>query len=144
LRETAAGNEDVEGELYHALAMGQVEKVVDELSTLVQKLTLTEWLALLDAVTSAPHEVGASLPDLTRRSGFVHALVVGLWTATDPVCGSDRSALYWRIAEGYRELTGHVNDGAENAEALLDVHDLIHRYEQLARRWRRGVTAAHM
>jgi hypothetical protein len=87
----------------------------------------------------APRKVDEPSPDLAGTSGFVHMLVVGLWTAADPVCGSDRSALYWRIAEGYRELAGHVGDDAEGSEALLDVVELIHRYEQLARWWRRSV-----
>lgn len=166
LRETSAqqGNDPV-GELYHILANDRVDVVVRALTRQLGKDPLPHWLDLLEAVTAIPHrpspscaanneqDAGWLADSFPHRSGsddsaeasglddgadinppvFVHTLVSALRAAADPLLGSNRSALYRRIAGGYRDLSRHIDDNSD------ELFDLIMRYEQLARQWRRDV-----
>ena len=162
LREASAQRGDSAGELHHALADDKVDEVTRALSRRLAGDRLTEdrladWLTLLHAVTTAPGK-----PDELRAPGdgegeqddirsantadtdgpsdgtdprplaFVHTLVTKLREAADPMCGSNRSVLYWQIAGGYRELSTLINDSSE------DLIELIQHYEQLAQQWQRG------
>ncbi|MDQ3029310.1 MAG: hypothetical protein M3R09_04615, partial [Actinomycetota bacterium] len=69
----------------------------------------------------------------TEPPAFIHTLVSALRTAADPLLGSNRSALYRRVAGGYRDLSRHIDDNSD------ELFELIARYEQFARQWQRDV-----
>lgn len=154
LRAASTKQGDPIGELYHALANERIDEVAWALTQRLSEDSLPDWLALLDAVTTAPRrprdsstapedgdqEDSRSADDTgesndgadTEPLTFTRTLVTALWTVADPLCGTNRSALYWRIAVGYRDLSRHTNHQSE------DLFELIQVYEQLSRRWRRG------
>jgi hypothetical protein len=153
LRRACAEQGDLAGELHHALANGDVDGVVRSLTQRLDKDPLPDWLALLDAVITAPRKPREPSPidagnnkqddadDNTDEANdgsdtepqvFVHMLVTARWMAADPVWGSHRSAVYWQIAVGYRRLSEHTGHQFE------ELFELIERYEQLAQQWRPG------
>jgi hypothetical protein len=139
--------------LYYALAAGELATVASDLTRLLAG-DIIGWLDLLHAVTRAPRRAprpeppgtplaaktpspGALACDLVtdidladRPFPIVLGLVAGLWVAADPLCGSDRSALYWQIAGDYGELARHVGDRTGR------LGELAHGYEERARQWR--------
>jgi hypothetical protein len=135
LREASERRGDIGGGLYHLMAGVGVDKVVAILTKRLGEDPLPDWLALLDTVATAPHRTVGPADTTGDSLPFVRSLVIDLSAAADPLCGSNRSALYWRIAGGYRDLSRHTDDGSE------ELFELIQRYEQLARQWRRGVAA---
>lgn len=148
LREASARQgDDLVGELYHTLAGQMVDDVVRALTHRLTEEPLPDWLDLLDAVTAVPHRPGQlSTPPAAGNepnnghpagpdaSTFVHTLVTALRAATDPLLGSNRSALYRRIAGGYRDLSRYVDHNSD------ELFELVARYEQHARQWRRDVS----
>ncbi|MBB4965109.1 hypothetical protein [Saccharothrix violaceirubra] len=136
LRLSAEQRGDLAGRLHHALAADDADHVVAVLDDRLDTDRLTDWLALLDAVVTAPRPPGASADPAPGDP--VRVLVTALRIVTDPVCGVGRGVLHWRIAGAYRDLARRVGDRAEDQEGLLDLVDRVHHHEQLGRQWRRS------
>jgi hypothetical protein len=115
----AQAERDEVGELYHALALGQIPLVTRRLAGRLTTLDGDAWLALLDAVVAAPR---ASIceddpaDEAQALAGWSDAeedlvvqslapLVTGLWLVTDPLTGAHRQDLHLDIAAGYDAIT---------------------------------------
>jgi hypothetical protein len=130
-----------EEELYYALALGRLEDVATALTALLSSAPVPAWLRLLHAVTAAPRRdqdprppsevVAALLPhdeqDEPVRTPMLR-LVAGLWVTGDPLCGSNRSRAYERVAAALSESRPV---GLESDE----FDDEIRRYQELAAKW---------
>jgi hypothetical protein len=144
-----AGEEDEAGELYHALALG-------DLSTVTGRLTARldgpgSWVPLLTAVTQAPCRQpidDATLDDLARaeptaapttasppgpdaapdpRPELVRHLVACLWTAADPLAQVDRCDLHAQIADTFRGLAAQCTGRERRTELKVAArhHDAV-------------------
>jgi hypothetical protein len=104
------------GEMYHALATGDLEFVVTELAARLDGADPQEWLALLKSVTAAPRPPDDRSPEeqveklvktVTAQDDKVVALagvVAGLWVAADPATPGNRHLLHLRIARDYNGM----------------------------------------
>lgn len=147
---------DAEGELYHRLAVGEVERVVRVLDrSLTPDSPALDWLTTFDAVTSAPNALGdedraAALRRLSswaddedRRVRDLAWLVTAHWLGGDPL-DDPLAALPPRIAARWQELSGEV---PQHADALFDrgqeVTASVRRHGDLVEslaEWRSGST----
>ncbi|HEU5156359.1 MAG TPA: hypothetical protein VFU43_05130 [Streptosporangiaceae bacterium] len=143
LRRHTAERDDVSGELHHALALGELKYVTDELIARLRgpDADIAEWLALLRTVTEAPmrtppadapaRHIGtlAGRPDPGNRlAGSMALLVAGLWIAAEPLITSERTPLYRVIEKAFRDVAPFAVDGlalllaeAERYGALADL-----------------------
>jgi hypothetical protein len=123
----AAG--DPTGELYHRLAVGEVEQVVRELDrALSPERPTAEWLATFTAVTSAPNAVeNDDCPSTPRRLASwadgeerrvrdLAWLVPANWLESDPLA-DPFAAFLPKVAARWQELSGEV---PHHADALFD------------------------
>jgi hypothetical protein len=136
-----AGTKDTVGELYHALAAGDLQFVVTELADQAATLDTGKWLEQLKEVTAAPRRPDDRLPDVqadelvktvTAPDNEVEALagvVAGLWIAADPVTPGNRNLLHARIAKNYDGMAALVK-----SDALIDSEAANHR--EVAEQWR--------
>jgi len=117
LRHTCRADGDEAGELYYALAEGELEFVARRLRKRLDELDSTTWERLLTSVTAAPHEprhqqvpidevgslVSAAGPDTAGSP--VGQLVAALWIAADPFTDSRRRTLHFQIAVDYAAVS---------------------------------------
>lgn len=110
-----AGDED--GELYHALAMGDLEYVACELTRQLKSTEADQWLRLLDAVTIAPNRldhqqaINAQIAALTtwaqqRPELFIHVgrLVAAAWIDADPLSDQHHRSLLREQADDLERI----------------------------------------
>ncbi|GAA3357274.1 ATP-binding protein [Saccharopolyspora gregorii] len=129
-RETLADQGDEVGELYHSLAVGEVESVARRLNTLLAYSDLPTWLDLLAAATAAPNRLDHADPQLDQVRSLadwthpgaapqaaVARLVAARWIAADPLGDSRRHALYLEIAACYDEIAPHSGSGLATLRA---------------------------
>ncbi|MEV5748316.1 hypothetical protein AB0L00_10895 [Actinoallomurus sp. NPDC052308] len=120
LRVAAQAEKDEAGELYHALALGDVPLVTRRLADRLAGLDGESWLELLDAVVAAPRRTSggaepaeeaqalAAWADTEKEPPAVQALaplVTALWLVTDPLTGVRRRDLHYDAAAGYDAIT---------------------------------------
>ncbi|MCO5996236.1 hypothetical protein [Actinoallomurus rhizosphaericola] len=119
LRVAAEAEADEAGELYHALALGEIPIVTRRLAARLTALDGDAWLALLDAVVAAPRAASRTddpADEAQLLAGWADAeadttvqalapLVTGLWVVTDPLTGAHRRDLHLDIAAGYDAIT---------------------------------------
>ena len=145
LRRHAADRDDAAGELQHALALGELKYVTDELSERLcaPEVDVVKWLDLLHSVTRAPmrtpptgapaRHIGTLTgrrPDQSNRlAGSMALLVAGLWIAAEPLATSERAPLYRAIDKALRDVAPFAADGL----ALLFAE--AERYGSLADLW---------
>lgn len=121
-RDQYAGSGEPAGELYHALALGEVEFVTRRLADLLARLDVHEWLELLRSVTAAPNAFDHILSpvdrvrDQTRWSkpeeplvASLARLIIARWLAADPL--NDKQGLHREIAAEFHEIAPHAGDG---------------------------------
>jgi hypothetical protein len=132
---------DTVGELYHALAVGDLQLVMTELAERTGDTATNEWLELLKSVTTAPRCRDDRPPDeqsedLVRtvtasneKVVAVAGVVAGLWVANDPAVPGNRNRLHKQIA---KNLDG-MADLAKNPALIEDEAD-YHR--EVAEQWR--------
>jgi hypothetical protein len=138
---------DTVGELYHALAVGDLQFVMAELAKRAGDTDTDKWLELLKSVTSAPRPLDKRPPDkqpspdkrvealvgtVTAPDDKVAALawvVAGLWVAADPTTPGNRSQLHKLIARKYDGMI----DLAKSPAMIGDEAD-YHR--EVAEQWR--------
>lgn len=108
---------DEAGELYYALAEGELGFVTRRLHQRLEELQSTAWADLLTYVTGAPtqhrhHEVPidevSSLvksAELDKPLTSVGRLVAALWIAADPFTDSRRRNLHLQIAADYADIS---------------------------------------
>jgi hypothetical protein len=145
LRQHAADRDDTAGELHHALALGELKYVTEELTTRLRgrdpETDIADWLALLRSVTEAPMGTPPSGAPVThvsaltgwadhnnRLAGSMALLAAGLWIAAEPLAGSERAPLYRTIEKAFRDVAPFAADGlalllaeAERYAALADL-----------------------
>lgn len=144
LRERSEGFREADAALYYQLAGDEPEPVARALTDALRTATAAGWLHRLTMVSRAPRRVPNTVaPELAaqqRLTGLgtatapldiVLAVLVRLWIASDPLCGSARAALYRQIKGGLEALKEHLSDGDSALQAAVD------HYEQLALRWTR-------
>lgn len=96
LRRRARAASDKTGELYHALALGELEDVVEESALLLRELGAKAWLDLLYQVATAPHRRPFDKAPvdhanaMARRYGYQDQ-VPGRSPCCSPGCGSRTS-----------------------------------------------------
>jgi Cdc6-like AAA superfamily ATPase len=112
LRERCIEHEDLTGELYHSLALGELETVTQRLAEQFQRVDIASWLGLLDAVTAAPNRLHLNeYRDFMAvwsgpRNGVMRTLanlVPALWLVQDPLISVEKG-LHSQIADAYRTL----------------------------------------
>lgn len=132
---------DIAGELYHDLAVGNLQVVVTALADQLPTTDTATWLALLKSVTSAPRRPDSTPPhdQVTKlgktvtvpddRFAPLAQLVAGLWIAADPTTPGNRFLLHDGIAADYRTL----RNLATNPALLLA--EAAH-HNEMAGQWR--------
>ncbi|MGH3816105.1 MAG: hypothetical protein ACRDUV_27265 [Pseudonocardiaceae bacterium] len=117
LRDACRRDRDEAGELYYALAAGELGFVTQQLHRRLTEFDSTAWSALLTSVTAAPRrdrareapisEVGVLLvsADLDDTLVSVGRLVAALWIAADPCTNSRRGSLHLQIGDSYAEVS---------------------------------------
>lgn len=108
LRNRCAEVGDHEGELYHALAVGDLEHVALRFTALLKDTDAQSWLRLLAAVTQAPNHLDHQLPVADQIAGLtawarqrqelsahVGRLITACWIDADPMSDQHRLGL-WR------------------------------------------------
>jgi hypothetical protein len=147
LREDCEQDKDDPGELYHALATGDLPTVT---SRLAAWLTEREpWVPLVELVANAPCRQpidDAALDEMTRdeptatptgtdspdpQRELVHQLVARLWAAADPLAQVDRCDLHTQIANTYRALVGTCSGRGRKTE----LRNAARRHDTLADQW---------
>lgn len=117
LRRHCRSRGDEAGELFYALADGDLRLVTRRLHERLAELDSATWTELLLSVVQAPHQqrrleapidevrtlvAAAELDDATVAVG---RLVTALQVATDPFTDSRRRHLHWQIAADYAEVS---------------------------------------
>ncbi|MGH3624360.1 MAG: hypothetical protein ACRDQ5_21680 [Sciscionella sp.] len=117
LRHTCRAGGDEGGDLYYALADGELGFVTRQLHQRLAELESTAWFDLLTSVTEAPHQhrhreapidevrtlVGSA--DLEQPFTSVARLVAALRIAADPFTDSRRSSLHLQIADDFADVS---------------------------------------
>jgi len=133
LRRHAGETGDRTGELYHSLALGELEEVVERLTALLRDLGADAWLGLVDQVAEAPHRQGFEKAPvdhanaLARRrdhddplTGAVAVLLAGLWVANEPLAGGSRSHLTTFVRHALEKVAMESSDTATLLAAARD------------------------
>lgn len=133
---------DTVGELYHALAAGDLQFVVIELADRTGSMATSKWLELLESVTAAPRRLDDDRPpdkQVNELAGTVTApnekvdalagVVAGLWVATDPTTPGNRNRLHKLIAKKYDGMA----DLVQNPVVIEDEAD---KHREVAEQWR--------
>lgn len=110
LRDACRVEGDEAGELYYALAVGELGFVTRRLHQSLAVLESTPWFELVKSVTIAPHQHRRQEALIEEARTLVRAaeleqpltslgwLVAALWIAADPFTDSDRRDLHLQIA----------------------------------------------
>jgi len=123
LRHTCRAGGDEAGELYYALADGDLGFVTRRLHQRLAELESTAWADLLNTVIEAPHQhrrsgapidevrtlVGSA--DLPQPLTSIGRLVAALRITADPFTDSRRSDLHLQIADDYSDVSRLCPDG---------------------------------
>lgn len=132
---------DTVGELYHALAVGDLQFVMTELAERTGNTATNKWLELLKSVTTAPRRRDDRPPDEqvdefvrmmtapSEKAAALAGVVAGLWVANDPATPGNRNRLHKLIAKKYDGMA----DLAKNPAVIEDEAD-THR--EVAEQWR--------
>jgi hypothetical protein len=144
LRKHCAARGDRAGELYHALAAGELGYVAEHFADRSDEEPAGDWLAAVRALIRAPANLPHDAPpseeahrlarelgaEPNSRLGLVARLIAELWLAADPFSGRHRADLHTEIARDYRVLAPYLPNG----------HTLLigeaARHERLADQWR--------
>lgn len=129
-RDRCATANDLTGELYYALACGEVGHVADVLLGRLADEPARAWLELLDRVTLAPHRPHYAAPPVNtpladadelvgdptgltddRRNAL--RLVAGLQILASPFTGAQRDTLHLQVSTCYTTLAGLAKHGRE-------------------------------
>lgn len=123
LRDDCRAEGDEAGELYYALAVGQLGFVVRRLHQRLAELEITSWLELVESVTAAPHQYRSQealidevrtlvrSADLEQPLSSLGRFVAALWIAADPFSDSDRRNLHLQIAADCTDVAQHSPGG---------------------------------
>jgi hypothetical protein len=124
LRASSQKAGDETGELYHALALGEVEHVARWFSQALEHRDAAEWLHLLKAVTRAPNRLdhrqppGTHVAALTRWAdprdlplALIGRLVAARWICADPLSASHRPSLRRELAADLFQIATYSKDG---------------------------------
>jgi hypothetical protein len=144
LQERSARFREFDAALYYRLANDELEAVARELTDALKITTSTRWLFRLTAVSRAPRRISNTLaPEQAAKQRLTDSVtgtepfdtvmnvLVRLWIASDPLCGSERAALHRQFKGGLEMLKEHLGDGDSALQAAVD------HYEELAHRWTR-------
>lgn len=121
----------VSGELYYALALGEVEPVASRLSARLTELGAIAWLSLLHAVTAAPRAAAppaapnttapsdpADVTELTTwadprdmPAAAIGGLVAALWLLSNSLSAHDRPDLYTEAAASLEDIAPYAGAG---------------------------------
>jgi len=116
LRDACRAEGDETGELYYALALGELGFVTRRLHQRLAELENARWFELVESVTSAPHQHQRQEALIDEVRTLVRAaeleqplaslgwLVAALWIAADPFSHSDRRDLHLQIAADCTEV----------------------------------------
>ncbi|MCH7230918.1 ATP-binding protein [Glycomyces sp. L485] len=146
LRDWNREEDDLAGELYHALALGDLPTVAERLTErLADHGSETPWKDVLEAVTRAPRpnlvddaaspyelqiDLARSIEDpLMPELAPVARLVAGLWLANSPTTGLERRALHRQIALDYQQI-------APSSHRAAELFEESERHDRLAQDWR--------
>jgi hypothetical protein len=142
LRDACRAEHDEAGELYYALANGELAVVVRRLHQRLSELEVAPWFALVESVTAAPHQYRRRETLIDEAQALVRAadleqplrclgrLIAALWIAADPSCHSDRRDLHLQIAAGCSDVARLCPGGPSSV--LLQA---ARRYQRQAERW---------
>lgn len=142
LRAVCRAEKDELGELYYTLATGELAVVVRRLHLRHSELEVAPWFALVESVTTAPHQCRrrenpidevrtlVRTAELEQPLRSLARLVAALWIAADPFGDSDRRDLYLQIAAGYSEVA-RLSPGGPPAVLL----QAARRYQRQAEWW---------
>lgn len=123
LRDFCRAEGDETGELYYALAGGDLGFVTQRLHQRLAELENTPWFELVESVTSAPHQHRRQQALIDEVRTLVRAaaleqpltslgwLVAALWIAADPFSHSDRRDLHIQIAADCTEVARLSRNG---------------------------------
>lgn len=138
LRDVGRAEGDEAGELYYALACGELGFVTRRLHQRLTELESTQWFELVKSVTAAPHQhprqeaLIDEIRTLVRAAALEQPLtslgwlVGALWIAADPFCDSDRRDLHLQIAADCTEVA-RLSPSGPSAVLLQASHQ--HRRE---------------
>lgn len=130
---------DTAGELYHALAVGDLAFVVPRLAELIATLPTGQWLELLASVTAAPRPPGdrpadeqvrelvARVPVPDEPVAALAHVVAGRWIVNDPTTPGKLNRLRRTIARNYDTMADLAKSPAkiqDEAERLREENDL--------------------
>jgi hypothetical protein len=137
LRDACRTEGDEAGELYYALAVGELGFVTRRLHERLANLADAPWFALVEAVTAAPHRYrrqDALLDEvrtLVREAALEQPLaslgwlVAALWIAADPFSHSERRDLHLQIAADCTDVARLLPNGP--SKVLLHASRRHHR-----------------
>ncbi|WP_046472238.1 P-loop NTPase family protein [Allosalinactinospora lopnorensis] len=145
LRDRCREDGDVAGELYYALAGGELPEAARRLTEYLPGNGIAQtWLSLLLSVAEAPRMAPDTAPstpferqiELTRSMAGespphlvqVARVVAGLWLANDRCTGPERADLHREIALDYRRIAVH-------GDQPVELHNQADRHDELARYW---------
>jgi hypothetical protein len=132
---------DAAGELYHALAVGDLQFVVAELADRIGGMPTGTWLELLRSVAAAPRRPDPRLPEeqvdelagtVTAPNQSVAALagvLAGLWVASDSATHGNQYRLHRLIAKNYDGMADLANSPAV-------IEDEAEKHREVAKQWR--------
>lgn len=125
LRARAVEESDLAHALHSALAVGDVEYVVAELTDQLPRIDVAEWLALLRAVVTAPNafdDMRTPMQRLPRRTAPMTMLSTALWLSADPLGNGQRKALHTSIAASYDAIAPLSLNGLAVLQAAAEWH----------------------
>ncbi|MFI9529218.1 hypothetical protein [Micromonospora rosaria] len=136
LRRECAERADRTGELYHALALGELGRVAGYFTERAGVDPAREWLATLHEVVQAPTNLDHPVPpadeahrlaratgaDPDSRLGRITRLVAALWLAADPFTGRHRADLHDGIKRDYRAIALQFHDDQSRLVAEATTH----------------------
>ncbi len=123
LRDLCRAEGDEAGELYYALANGELGFVIRRLHQRLAELETNSWYELVASVTAAPHQhrhqeaLIEAMRTLVRTADVeqpltsLARLVAALWIAADPFRDSHRRALHLQIAADHIDIARHSPAG---------------------------------
>lgn len=123
LRDACRAERDEAGELYYALAVGELGFVTRRLHERLADLADVAWFELVESVTAAPHRYRRQdalideVRTLVREAALEQPLtslgwlIAALWIAADPFSHSDRRDLHFQIAADCTEVARLRPDG---------------------------------
>jgi hypothetical protein len=117
LRDLAAQERDDEGELYHALALGEIGRVADHLWALFAAGDVAGWLSRMGAVLVAPNrldlsgplgvlagDLGSGVAAAGEGADGMAGIVAAQWLMSDPLTSGRREHLRTQAGKAYGAL----------------------------------------